>query len=296
MKFFGMRFDDYFNYHDVYTDDLCKSSYTENPTIVPEIDLVYVLSGRTTALGTDADGLKREFDHSDDIDRLCEGIRIATIINALRANKKVEELAIEDYVTPIFYNGRTIHNKDLKIALQRNLLPYYPRELFIIYSINPENTIGQIQSFNKYLSNHYHENVAVVSSAYHLPRVARTIGLDSPQVTNENVLLESINSPFEKLVDSPLSTIKLFLFGVHKNEKRPGMIFDLTGEHSAMQRYYSGTTPSISKYSSNNVFFTNEDYYIYKSFLRALFWDKRITESEEKKSINDFAIVPYGRK
>ena len=293
MKFFGMKFHDYFNSHDGFTDDLRKSSYTKNPTIVPDIDLVYVLSGRTTALGSDADGLKREFDPSDDWERLCEGIRIAITINALRANKKVEELTIEDYVTPIFYNGRTIHNNDLKKALQRNLLPYYPKELFIIDSINPENTIGQIQSFNKYLSNHHHENVAVVSSAYHLSRVARTIGLDSPQVTNENILEGRINNPFEKWIDSPLSTLKLFLYGVHKNEKRSGMIFDISGERSAMQRYSSGENPSISKYSSKNVFFTNEDRDIYKSFSRVLFWGNRVVESEDKKPMNEFALVPY---
>ena len=293
MKFFGMKFHDYFNSNDGFTDNLRKSSYTKNPTIVPEIDLVYVLSGRATALGADADGLMREFDSLDDWDRLCEGIRIATTINALRANKKVEVLTIEDYVTPIFYNGRTIHNNDLKKALQRNLLPY-PKELFIIDSINPGTTIGQIQSFNKYLSNHHHENVAVVSSAYHLPRVARTIGLDSPQVSNQPILEQRMNNPFEKWIDSPLSTLKLFLYGVHKNENRPGMALDLSGEHGAMQRYSSGENPSISKYSSKNVFFTNEDRDIYMSFSRALFWANRVVESKDTKPQNELALIPYG--
>lgn len=291
MKFFGMKFHDCFNSHDGFTDDLRKSSYTKNPAIVPDIDLVYVLSGRTTALGSDADGLKREFDPLDDRERLCEGIRIATRINALRANKKIKELTRKDFVTPIFYNGRIIHNKDLKKALQGNLLPYYPEELFIIDSISPENTIGQIQSFAKFISKYHHENVAVVSSAYHLPRVARTIGFDSPQVTNGNILEEPIHNLFEKWIDSPLGRLKLFLYGVHKNEKRPGMIFDLHGEYSAMQRYSSGSTPSISKYSSKNIFFNNEDFSIYKSFSRALFWGNRILESEDKKTMNKFARV-----
>ena len=42
------------------------------------IDLVYVLSGRTTVLGADADKLDRPFDALDDIERMREGIRIAT--------------------------------------------------------------------------------------------------------------------------------------------------------------------------------------------------------------------------
>jgi len=293
MKFFGMKFDAVFNSNDPFTDDLRKSAYTKNPTIVPDLDLVYVLSGRTTALGTDADGLKREFDPADDLARLCEGIRIATTINALRANKRIDELALKDYVTPIYYNGRAIHNNDLKEALHRNLLPYYPKELFIIDSINPENTIGQIQSFTKYLSNNHHENVAVVSSAYHLPRVARTIGLDSPQVTNEDSLESIITNPLETWIDSPLSKLKLFLYGVHKNEKRPGMTFDLLGEHGAMQRYSSGTTPFIAKYQSKNVFFTDEDRHIYKSFAASLFWSNRAVTSEHEKSKYALALVPY---
>lgn len=282
MKFFGMQFREYFNFNDGFTDDLRKSSYTQNPTIVPEIDLVYVISGRTTALKSDADGLKREFDPEDDYYRLCEGIRIATIINALRAHKEVDELNREDYVTPIFYNGRTIHNHDLKIALERKLLPYYPQDLFIIRSIHPDTTLGQIQSFNKYLSHYPHENVAVVSSAYHLPRVARSIGMDSPQVTNE------------QSIDSPLSTLKLFLYGVHKNETRPGMRFDLSGEHSAMQRYSAGETPSISKYASKNVFFTDADRAVYKSFANALFWSNRAGEGNGcHQSPNESALIPY---
>jgi len=52
-----------------FTDDLRKCFYTKNSTIVPDIDLVYVLSGRTTAIESDADGLKRELDRLDDRQR-----------------------------------------------------------------------------------------------------------------------------------------------------------------------------------------------------------------------------------
>ena len=53
---------------------------------------------------------------------------------------------------------------------------------------------------------------------------------------------------------------------MHKNEKRLGMIDDLSGEHSAMQRYSSGQTTSISRTQSSNVFFNDEDVSIYQSF------------------------------
>lgn len=291
MKFFGMTFQTVFKRQDIFTDDLRKSAATKNPTISADIDLVYVLSGRTTALGADADGLKREFDPEDDLARLLEGVRIATQINALRANKKPEELTRKDYVTPIFYNGRAIHNQHLRAALKRKLLPY-PKELFIIADINPENTIGQIQSFSRYLSTHHHENVAVVSSAYHLARVARTLSLDSPQVNNEKALEGAIISPWEKWVENPLSKLKLFLYGVHKNEKRPGIVFDLQGEHSAMQRYSAGPTPSIARQASSNVFFTDEDVASYKSFKTALFWGTGgRTEDEEEQTKNEYALI-----
>ena len=293
MKFFGMDFPYPFEKQDLFTDDLRMSAYTENPTIIPDIDLVYVLSGRSTVLGADADGLKRACDPLDDLERLREGIRIATIINSLRANKRVDELHVEDYLIPIFYNGRTIHNKDLEEALQCDLLPYYPKELFIIDPIKPENTIGQIQSFANYLSSHHHKNVAIVSSAYHLPRVARMIALDSPQVTNENSLDDLMTNPLAKSSDSPLSALKLFLYGIHKHEKRPGIQYDLIGEQDAMQRYSSGPTPSIAKYRSKNVFFTDEDRCIYTSFAASLFWGNRAIVSEHSKSKAELQLVPY---
>lgn len=273
MNFFGMSFEALFPHEDVFSNDLKKSSYTRNPKVIPDIDLVYILSGRTTAKGADADGLKREFDLSDDIERLKEGIRVATEINALRAGKHPNELAPKDFVIPIFYNGRAIHNKHLREALEEGLFDY-PKELFVIHDIHPENTIGQIQSFKRYISENEHRNIAVVSSAYHIARVARTIGKESPQVQEES------GEPH------PLSEVNIFLFGVHKNEKRLGIAHDLIGEHNAMKNYSSGSKPSISRYQSNNVFLTNEDFLTNLSFKKARFWRSMNKESEDKKASN----------
>lgn len=260
-SFFGGPFQDFFREEDIFTDDLRKSSCTDNPTVLPQFDLVYVLSGRTTALKNDADGLQREFDPLDDLERLQEGVRIAMLVNALRVNKKPEDLAPEDYVTPIFYNGRAIHNRDLKEALQRGVLGY-PRDLFIIRPISPENTLGQIQAFNQYLHANKHRHVALVSSAYHLPRVARIMGADSPQANGE-------------IFDKPLRHLKIFLFGVHKQERRPGMVFDLPGELNAMRMYSASTNPSISRYCSKNVFFTDQDVCVRRHINASLFWGNR---------------------
>lgn len=268
-NFFGMTFDELFSTEDVFTDDLRKSALTPNPTIIPVIDLVYVLSGRSTALGADADKLDRPFDLFDDIERMREGVRIATQVNALRAHKKPNELTSEEWVTPILYNGRAIHNRHLKEALEQGLIAY-PKELFIILDINPENTIGQIQSFKKYLTESQHKNVAVVSSAYHVPRVARIIGNESPQVYGEED-------------DSTLSELNLFLFGVHKQDKRNGIANDLQGEYRAMRSYSGG--PSIARLQSKNTFFNDIDLSITKSFNRARFWRSVISRPVSKSCL-----------
>ncbi len=267
--FFGINFEDVFSIKDIFTDDLRKSSSVENPRIIPEFDLVYVLSGRSTALGKDADKLDRDFDTEDDLERLKEGIRIADEVNALRAKKRVEQLTSEDRVTPIFYNGRAIHNSDLKIALEQGIISY-PKELFIIKDIAPENTIGQVRSFKEFLSStpNKYKNVAVVSSAYHGPRVLRTIGNESPLTMNEDE-------------DSPIQELNLFFFGVHKNEQRKGIIHDLKGEHRAIINYSSGDTPSIARVQSTNTFFTDTDFIKEKMFKNIQYWARTAAPLQE---------------
>src|SRR3990167_6899558 len=235
-SFFGMQYSDVFSEENVFTNDLKKSAFTRNPTPIPEIDLVYVLSARTTSLSQIADielllqnkRKEEEFDLVDDIHRMRLGIEIAIQVCALRAGKKPDQLIEADYVVPIFYNGRKIHNYDLKKALsnpelQKQLgkepLPYYPARLFTISAIyNPrrntmgQNTVGQAQSFRNYLEHHAHEHVAVVSSAFHLPRVGRTLGLDSPQM-DESLSGQEMGTRAPNL----LCDIKLYLYGVHKN-------------------------------------------------------------------------------
>ncbi len=83
---------------------------------------------------------------------------------------------------------------------------------------------------------------------------------------------------------------------MHKNEKRLGMIDDLSGEHSAMQRYSSGQTTSISRTQSSNVFFNDEDVSIYQSFRRAIFWSKVKLDGpkpNESSSENSNSVVAF---
>ncbi|WP_147292320.1 YdcF family protein [Legionella hackeliae] len=298
--FFGMEFKEVFSEENIFTDDLKKSALTQNPTPIPEIDLVYVLAARTTVLSRIADielvqMSKRnedEFDLVDDIHRMKLGIELAIQVCALRAGKNPEELTEKDYVIPIFYNGRAIHNEDLKRALrdpelQKQLgkepLPYYPARLFTISALyNPrkkaqgQNTIAQAQSFRDYLEHHHHEHVAIVSSAFHLPRVARTLGLDSPQM--DEVFMEPDRG--FRFPDS-IGHVKLYLYGVHKNEARKGIKLDLLGENDAMKNYSSGQAPSISRYRSKNVFFTDAEIFSYRSLAKAIFWSKHANHRED---------------
>lgn len=263
-SFFGRPFEKVFSFQDVFTDDLRKSTFTKNPTIIPEIDLVYVLSGRSTFLNGDADKLKRPFDTSDDKDRMLEGIRIATEICALRAGKKIVELRPEDYVIPIFYNGRKIHNQHLRTALDTGLINY-PSHLFLIHEIETETTtIGQKHSFTEYLAKHNHKNIAIVSSAYHIPRVARTFGNQSPQ-TWDSLELKTLEQ-----ID-----VNIFLFGVHKQELRTGIEYDLRGEQDAMFNRCSNSNPILARYQSSNTFMTDEDFIQANHNNRALFWKGR---------------------
>lgn len=308
-SFFGMNYTDVFTETNIFTEDLRKSALTENPTPIPEIDLVYVLSARTTALSQIADvelleqnkRQEREFDLMDDIHRMRLGIDIAIQVCALRARKNPDELTDHDYVIPIFYNGRSIHNEDLKMALrnpeiQKQLgkapLPYYPARLFNISAIyNPrkntigQNTLGQAQSFRNYLEYHSHKHIAVVSSAFHLPRVGRALGIDSPQMDETLV---------EQEIGFSLQDIKLYLYGVHKNEARNGMAKDLIGEKDNMQKYSSEDTLSISRYQSNNVFFTDVEIFSSKSLAKAIFWDRRANDAGndlEDELVNIYAYV-----
>ena len=105
-------------------------------------------------------------------------------------------------------------------------------------------------------------HIAIVSSAYHLPRVARTVGLESPQVIDEN---GNVNILGQK---------HFFLYGIDKEYKRPGIPFDIRGELDAMRNYssgFQGTKPaSIASFVSRNTFLTFFDVRLLQSFNQQL--------------------------
>ncbi|MDF1646582.1 MAG: hypothetical protein P1U61_06355 [Legionellaceae bacterium] len=243
----------------MFIDDLRKVQLTEEPRIIPDMELVWVLSGRTCVISNrylnevtkKLDG--REFDPNDDYLRVMRGIEVADEINALRAGKAIEDLTDADRVIPLLYNGTVLQNEVFKEALEKNMLPY-PKRLFSIESIYPETTVGQIKSFKSFLAENHYRSIALVSSAFHLPRAARTLGEDSPNAWDEEAL---------GLFQNILATIKCYFYGVDKAYRNPGTEIDLKCEPNAMYNYssgFEGTRPkTISKWVSKNMFLCQED-------------------------------------
>ena len=211
------------------------------------IDLVYVLAGRGSALKKPIDNADIA-DPEDDYHRMVYGIEIA---------KKI--YAAKGLMVPFFYNGRTLHNIHLREALEQGIFDY-PKELFIISEIDPGNTIGQAKSFQKFLQFRKDPTsvIAIVSSAYHLPRVARTFGKKSP----------TIKSTFQNNEESVLEKSHLLLFGIDRCYKRPGVEKDIECEIDAMKNYSSGerAKPTISRYQGDNTFLNDTDVILRWSF------------------------------
>jgi hypothetical protein len=189
LNFFGMKFEDCFTEHDVFTDLLRKTSETENISIkevLCQVKCAWVASGRTTVLGADVDGLKREFNRSDDPGRVYGMINHVRAICAMKANKKPHELTPSDCDIDIIYNGRPLHNQQFKEALKRGYFNY-PTERFIILDIHPETTIGQTKSLRRHFAEQDNESfILCESDPYHTGRVGLTLGNLSPQANNES--------------------------------------------------------------------------------------------------------------
>jgi len=123
---------------------------------------------------------------------------------------------------------------------------------------------GQAKCFNNFLGTPEgnYKIIAVVSSAYHLPRIARTFGEDSPQSFNEE------GNP------NALSERKRVLYGYDRKFERPGVKYDVLGEYDAMKNYLSGfqgkVDPTISRLSSKNTLLTQFDMLMVGSFNRHL--------------------------
>jgi hypothetical protein len=184
-------------------DQLAKLSTTENPHLDSKTDYIFVLSARRTVLKTRIDAVE-SLDEEDDYDRVRLAIDSARKICALRLNKTIESLSEEDMILAgptIIYNGVKRHNQDLvrtfiyngdicpNVELRQAFIQVkplfdkmaYPLKKFEILDLDPSmlNTKGQfICVKNKLKINN--TTVAVVTHAYHYPRVSRMLGTKAP--------------------------------------------------------------------------------------------------------------------
>ena len=157
-------------------------------------------------------------DPADDYHRLELGIEVARNVASARLQKS--EITNEDIQNAgplIIYNGRPKHNEDLKKALDEGILTHYPQDKFLILDLDPSDwsTRGQFISLKESLplSN---TSVAIVTHAYHFPRVARMIG--------------SKWHPFGP-------NTKVFFYVVDRELTAPGITEDMIGEIDRIPRY-----------------------------------------------------------
>lgn len=199
-----------------YIDEL--EDFTRHPNSLPNpnIDYIWVLSARHTYLRRPVDVAISLQDPVDDRNRMQLGIQMAKGITAIRARKTVSTLSKEDYLNHgpiIIYNGSTKHNFDLGIAsLGDNAVDGYPFEKFIILPLDLDkiHTGGQflsVKKINLTLSND--RAFALVTHAYHFPRVSRMI-----------------DHPAQKCIDGR----RCFAFLADRELQAPGAMADVRGE------------------------------------------------------------------
>ena len=205
---------------EIYLQEIEIVSKQENKEINPHIEYIFVLSGRSSYLKKPVDSPAIK-DSEDDYNRMELGIKIARTIVASRLKKptgdKLDKEDLVKYGPQIIYNGTTKQNETLKSALKQGILAHYPEEKFRILDLESgeENTRGQFKSLKEHspLSN---TSVAIVTHAYHFPRVARMVG--------------------GKWHPFGLNT-KIHFYLVDRQLQAPGVKEDMVGEVQRLPRY-----------------------------------------------------------
>ena len=146
----------------------------KNMDVDTSIKYVFVLSGRSSYLKQPVDNPYVK-DLDDDYNRLQLGINIARKVVIRHLNKLTPtQEDIQKYGPQIIYNGRPKHNAALKKALREGILTHYPKNKFIILNLQEWSTRGQFISIKKERPL-FNTTIAIVTHAYHFPRVARMI-------------------------------------------------------------------------------------------------------------------------
>jgi hypothetical protein len=217
-----------------YLEEVKSLHQSPNGVVDPSIKYVFVLSGRGSYLKEPVDSGDVK-DPADDYHRIELGIKIAkqVVASHLDEGSPLTAEAIQKYGPIIVYNGRPKHNEDLKKAFHDGILTHYPEDKFRILDLDPSDwsTRGQFVSIKNELPLS-DISVAIVTHAYHAPRVARMIG--------------SKWHPF-----GPNTKVSLYL--VDRNFEAPGVTEDMLGEIDRIPRYIEqgDLAPQVAKKISN---------------------------------------------
>ncbi len=190
----------------------------KNPPPSTDIDLVWVLAGHFVYepdLSPDFDNgfpqLYQTIFAQEEVERINLGIELVRQITAMRLNKNVSEVTKADIAKhgPIFlYNGRLDQNENLHKASQNPSFPIPPEKLRIEkiaddFDPKNNNTYTQFQRFPQDLLGNSRK-IAVVSSLYHLPRIARhpnanTVVAAHPAWPDKEFVFFASDKPFDQL-------------------------------------------------------------------------------------------------
>lgn len=206
------------NFKKTYLEEIKNLHTSPNEVVDPSIKYIFVLSGRGSYLKEPVDSADVK-DPADDYHRIELGIDVAkkVVASHLEEGSPLTAEAIQKYGPIIVYNGRPKHNEDLKKAFHDGILTHYPEDKFRILDLAPSDwsTRGQFVSIKNELPLS-DTSVAIVTHAYHAPRVKRMIG--------------SKWHPF-----GPNTKVSLYL--VDRDFEAPGIEEDMLGEIDRIPRY-----------------------------------------------------------
>jgi hypothetical protein len=280
-----------------------------NPQIIPcdGVDIVVCLSGRGTFNHTvhvaDGNKLKRnanDLDPDDTYRRFAFAVKIAREQTSLN-----QRLGLNKPVV-LYFNGVEEQNIQLRNLLKNHkTLLGYPTEHFVVDDILMDNTVGQCIGLRLYLESivgkfGHSPKLLFVSSTYHMPRVFRTFGNDSPllrpnfYLANNALLkllqqkLEGNDSFFGKLTDHlfsedcVLKQAVIMGYGIDTEiTSRPGWQLDISGEREAIDFYSrKQIVPSIAREIPRNVI--TFQYALTRHSLATQFSDAYISRAAEK--------------
>lgn len=236
-----------------------------------QIDMLICLSGRGNFNGdftiTDHAKFKKQGRECDlsNIDTSDTCRRMAMTIEILKAYHRNT-----GKVAPIFFNGSKEQNNQLRdiLSSQGHYLGVPPC-LFVIDDIPMDTTVGQAIGLRVFVEKHKNmfglrnPKFVFVSSSYHVPRVLRTFGSDSPLMrpkfyeTNVAVL-EALNCEMKRYVLEKICLMQkaeIYTYGIDRSMMvNPGAEVDIKNDREAVINYsLKQTLPSISNIIPLNV-------------------------------------------